>query len=91
MLSMTEAASGAIRAMAEQHDNVTGIRITSDAEADGQLTLRTAAQPDADDQIVEDQGARVFLDSQAAFLLDSSVLDARLRDGRFRFVVTQRA
>jgi hypothetical protein len=36
----------------------------------------TPAVPNKADQIVEDQGARVFLEPDAALMLDDKVLDA---------------
>lgn len=77
MLTLTENAVMAIRDIAAQQGapDTGGIRICADQSA-GAFTLATADGPDPDDQVIENQGARAFLDADAARLLDSKALDA---------------
>lgn len=66
-----------------------GLRIASSPDsAEGTLQLSVAAAPADNDQVVGGQGARVFLDAQAATMLDDKVLDANLDDqGQPTFVL----
>ncbi|HZW44636.1 MAG TPA: hypothetical protein VFF32_09645 [Dermatophilaceae bacterium] len=52
-----------------------GVRIATDQTA-GSLTLRLAATPAEDDTVLDADGARLFLDSSAATLLEDKTLDA---------------
>lgn len=54
-----------------------GLRISPDpASTDGNLQVQITAQPAAQDQVVGDSAARVFLDAQVAPFLADKVLDA---------------
>lgn len=58
-----------------------GLRISSDTAApDPGLQVEIAAAPAADDQLLAGAGARVFLDPDAASILDDKVLDAKVDD-----------
>jgi Fe-S cluster assembly iron-binding protein IscA len=56
-----------------------GLRITATEDADGEraLSLEVAAAPAEGDQVVDEDGTRVFLEPTAASLLDDKVLDAQ--------------
>ena len=44
--------------------------------------------PEATDQVIEDQSARVFVETEAAAALDDKVLDAQVDDsGRVQFLL----
>jgi Fe-S cluster assembly iron-binding protein IscA len=76
MLSVTDHAANAIRDITQQ-DAVppgSGLRIAAD-ETGASLILSLVAQPFEGDQVVDHSGARLFLDSQAALLLDDKELD----------------
>ncbi|MEE6257894.1 HesB/IscA family protein [Plantactinospora sonchi] len=77
MLTMTENAVLVIRDLTAQQEAPTGagLRIASDLAA-GSLTLELAESPAQGDQVVDSDGARVFLDPQAAEILDDKALDA---------------
>jgi len=45
------------------------------------------ALPGEDDEVVEEQGARVFLDPAAASLLEDKVLDASLEQNQVAFTI----
>jgi iron-sulfur cluster assembly protein len=81
VLTLTENASSVIKTIAEsqeQHDG-SGLRIVQQGEGqEAELALTTAASPEPGDQVVEDNGARVFLDETAAQTLDDKVLDAQV-------------
>jgi iron-sulfur cluster assembly protein len=65
----------------------TGLRIAAQSPEAGQLTLALAAAPGQDDQVLEDQGARVFLDAEAAAVLDDKTLDAQADANGVQFFV----
>jgi iron-sulfur cluster assembly protein len=51
------------------------------------LQLQVASQPAAQDQVVGEAGAKVFVSSKAAPMLDDKVLDVQLREDRVEFVI----
>ena len=93
MLTLTDNATTEIRnIMADpQVPDGCGLRIANDPTAGG-LTLTLATAPAEDDQVLDDGGARVFLEPQAAQLLDDKSLDAATDgDGQLRFTVAAQA
>jgi iron-sulfur cluster assembly protein len=84
MLALTENATTVIREIVETSTlaDGAGLRITT-ARNNGTagLTVATADSPADHDIVVEDHGARVFLTSDAALMLDGKILDARFDDG----------
>ncbi|MFX0594312.1 HesB/IscA family protein [Melissospora conviva] len=81
MLTMTDNAVLVIRDLAAQEavPEQGGLRIATDQEA-GSLTIELASQPMEGDQVVNTDGARVFLDPAAAELLDDTAMDAAVDD-----------
>jgi iron-sulfur cluster assembly protein len=50
-----------------------------------------AAQPARDDQVLDEAGARIFLDPEAAQLLDDKALDAAVdQQGAVQFGIEER-
>jgi iron-sulfur cluster assembly protein len=76
MLTLTENACSIVKRYTEHSESSdeAGLRITSTAEA--QLAVTTADEPVVGDELVEQEGARVYLDAAAAQQLDDKVLDA---------------
>jgi Fe-S cluster assembly iron-binding protein IscA len=91
VLTLTDNAASEIRnliALPEIPDDG-GVRIASNP--DGALTLGLAGAPAAGDAVVEDHGARVFLEPQAGHLLDDKRLDASVDpDGNVQFTLADR-
>ena len=86
MLTLTENASTIVKRYTDHPDTPAdaGLRITSTAEAE--LAVTTADEPVAGDQLVEQDGAKVYLDPTAAQQLDDKVLDAGIDDaGNIQF------
>lgn len=93
MLTLTENAQTIITGIVDgaQVAQTGGIRIAQDAEGAG-LSVAVAALPEAEDQVVEAAGAKVFLDPSAAIALDDKVLDASATaDGRVDFAIDPQA
>ena len=92
MLTLTENACTIVKRYTEHPDTPAeaGLRITSTAES--QLAVTTADEPTPGDQLVEQDGARVYLDADAAQQLDDKVLDAGIDDsGNVEFGLLQQA
>jgi iron-sulfur cluster assembly protein len=93
MLMLTETATQVIGALVERRPELpesAGLRISASSEdtAESGLTVSTSENPQPGDQVVEEQEARVFLDTDAAEMLDDKVLDAEVDDtGQVRFLV----
>ncbi|MEH1013513.1 iron-sulfur cluster biosynthesis family protein [Micromonospora sp. CPCC 206060] len=93
MLTMTDNAVLVIRDLTAQQSvpEVGGLRIASDPGA-GSLSIELVPQPAQGDQVVDSNGARVFLDSGAAELLNGTSMDAEVDDeGVIQFGFTEKA
>ncbi len=88
MLTITENAADVVKKIVDQ--NVTepdaGLRISQGEDEALALSPAVTAQPG--DQVVEEKGAKVFLDEGAALALDDKILDAKVEeDGSVQFAV----
>ena len=93
MLTLTETATSEIRNIIADPEvpEGCGLRIANDPSAGG-LTLTLATAPAEDDKVLDEDGARVFLEAQAAVMLDDKALDAaKDTDGQLRFTVAATA
>lgn len=77
MLTITETAQTAIRSLSEQAGlpETGGVRLAMDETQNG-LQMSLAQEPVDGDQVVEDAGARVFMPTETATLLETQELDA---------------
>ncbi|QLQ39550.1 iron-sulfur cluster biosynthesis family protein [Micromonospora robiginosa] len=92
MLTMTDNAVLVIRDLAAQEDlaEAGGLRIAADTEA-GSLSIELVPEPVQGDQVVDTEGARIFLDSDAAELLNDTAVDAVVDDeGVVQFGFTEK-
>ena len=92
MLTLTANAAQAIRDLtsAAPEPAQTGIRISSQGEGASSLTLSLATSPEPADEVVETEGARVYLDPVAATVLEDKSLDAGADEkGAVSFLVTE--
>jgi iron-sulfur cluster assembly protein len=87
VLTITTDAAEAIRAARSVLDlpDSAGLRIsTSDHSPNGSgpsFTAQLAPGPAADDEVLEDEGAQVFVDRSASSALDDKELDAEVDPG----------
>jgi Fe-S cluster assembly iron-binding protein IscA len=83
MLVLTEKACSLIRSLNERYEfsEDAGLRIAGPSDGSSHLTVSVAEAPRPDDQVVEQEGARVFVEPAAATVLDDKVLDVRVDDG----------
>jgi Fe-S cluster assembly iron-binding protein IscA len=92
MLTITDDAATAIRTLAAQNDlpAQTGVRISSTTGESGAtaLGLSVAEGPLPEDEVIEVQGARVFVDSAVAADLEDKALDAQITEqGQVQFML----
>jgi iron-sulfur cluster assembly protein len=95
MLTLTETASNVVKAIIEQSPDTenAGLRINSQGvDASAELGVAVVDAPEASDQVLEHDGARVFLDEGATVALADKVLDAQVgNDGSVSFAIGQQA
>jgi iron-sulfur cluster assembly protein len=90
MLTITPDAADAIRAVLGAKDG--GVRISTGAESSSNgagpnLTLEVVPEPEPDDEILDAEGAQLYLDPVAVDALDGKVLDAEREADAVRFSV----
>jgi iron-sulfur cluster assembly protein len=83
MLTLTDDARTAIQSLAATSDNSAeaGVRIAAATPPNGaapELALGVATAPEPGDQVMDDAGARLFLEPVAASALDGQTLDAHI-------------
>ncbi|MFI6518714.1 Fe-S cluster assembly protein HesB [Spirillospora sp. NPDC050679] len=80
MLTLTSDAVQVIRTVTTNPElpPETGLRIESGVNGSDALRLSVAPAPEAGDRVVEEEGARVYLEPQVADLLDDKTLDAQV-------------
>lgn len=88
MLTVTENAATIIRGLLTSADEADdgGLRIGAKDGA-GSLAVEIAKAPMPDDAVIEDGGARVFLDPVASPQLSHRELDVVLEEGNVRFLL----
>jgi iron-sulfur cluster assembly protein len=91
MLIITQDAAEAITQALEQEPDSAGFRIaegTHSTNGSGPaLQMALAAAPEAEDEVIEDRGVRLFVEPRAAETLKGMVLDAEIDDGEVRFAL----
>ncbi len=93
MLTITSEAAQAVREIRESNDlpDSAGLRITAEQEGDDvSIDLDFTEAPEAGDAIVEEAGARVFLDGQAAELLSGVELGVEAHGDHVHFQLLER-
>jgi iron-sulfur cluster assembly protein len=90
MLMLSENATRVINSLGDrpEYPDGTGVRIGQADDGTEQLAITPATTPQPADQVVEADGARVYLDPSAAEILEDKVLDARINpEGRVEFLL----
>lgn len=93
MLALTDVAVQAVRGIVaespELPDNTAGVRITGETLEDGgtRLELYAAEAPASGDTVVEDSGARVFVEPELETYVEDKMLDASVEAERIRFTL----
>jgi iron-sulfur cluster assembly protein len=94
VLTITHEAAEAIDAVVHSAPNASetaGLRIARSVTPDGEpgLELSVADQPAPEDAVVEAAGTPVYLEPDAAALLDGKVLDAQVDGDRVGFLLRE--
>ncbi len=91
MLALTENVTDIVKKLAEEAPGISGLRIA--AEADGQsLSVSPADHAEQDDQLIEQDGATIYVDGTAAELLADKILDGGVdEEGNIQFALGQQA
>ncbi len=98
MLALTEEATMTIEEILAEPGipEGSGVRIATalpaaapagNSAAATELQVGLAPSPDANDEVIEERGARVFVEDTAAMLLDDKVLDAERSGEQVRFSI----
>ena len=93
MLTLTENASTIVKEITRQTEGEdAGLRITANPDAESSFGISASEQPEPGDQVVEQGGAKIYLESQAADVLDDKILDAGVDEaGNVQFALGEQA
>jgi iron-sulfur cluster assembly protein len=82
MLTLTNGAVSAIKNLTAEPElpAQSGLRLMAPAEGEASFQLTVVEGPVAGDQVVEEGGARVFVEPAAAAVLEDKALDAQVND-----------
>lgn len=94
MLTLTSNAAEAVKTIAEASPglpNDSGLRIQAEAAGEGQVSfdLAMVESPDQDDQVIEEAGARVFVEPETALILEDKILDASIVGNQVQFSLSE--
>lgn len=91
MLTLTETASTVVKTIVSQSPDAAtegGLRIDAAEGGSPDFALSVVAAPEPADAVVENAGARVFVEETAAEVLADKVLDAQVgQDGSVQFAI----
>lgn len=97
MLTLTENASTIVKTLVDQSPSTqatedAGLRFSHEDTSSGALTVTTTDGAQPGDQLVESDGAKVYLDETAAVALSDQVLDATVDEaGSVQFAIAPAA
>ena len=91
MLALTENVTEIVKKLSDEVPAISGLRIAT--EPDGQsLSVSPADQAAPDDQVIEQDGATVYVDAPASVMLDDKILDGGVdAEGNIEFALGQQA
>jgi iron-sulfur cluster assembly protein len=94
MLKLTPRAAEAVKQMLRDADaEGAGLRISAELDEDGApgLHISFVAEPEDEDEMLEDQGVTVYLDASAADALEDKILDAEPHGDHVHFGIEDQA
>jgi Fe-S cluster assembly iron-binding protein IscA len=91
VLALTENVTDIVNKLTEEVPEISGLRIAT--EADGQsLSVSPADHGETDDQVIQQDGATVYVDGPASEFLADKVLDGGVDEqGNIQFALGQQA
>jgi iron-sulfur cluster assembly protein len=91
LLALTDNAVQAVKDIVSSSEQVAetgGLRLVAErAGTQASFQLSIVSLPAEDDEVIEEEGARVFLEPEAASLLDEMVLDASVENNTVAFTI----
>jgi len=91
LLALTDSAVQVVRKIVFSSEEAAvrgGLRLVADrAGAEANFQVSVVALPGEDDEVIEEEGVRVFLDPEAASLLEDKVLDASVEQNQVAFTL----
>ena len=91
LLALTDSAVQAVKdivSSSEQISETGGLRLVAERTGiQANLQVSVVSLPAEDDEVIEEQGARVFLEPEAASLLEDKVLDASVEHNQIAFTI----
>jgi iron-sulfur cluster assembly protein len=91
LLALTDSAVEAVKSIISSSDEASetsGLRMVAEREGtQANFHLDVVTLPAEDDEVIDEQGARVFLEPEAASLLDDKVLDASVEQDQVAFTI----
>jgi iron-sulfur cluster assembly protein len=91
LLALTDNAVAAVRDIVSSSDEASeksGLRMVAEREGmQANFQLSVVPLPAEDDEVIDEQGARIFLEPKAASLLDDKVLDASVEQDQVAFTI----
>lgn len=89
MLALTDSAVEAVKEIVSSSGEVSetgGLRMTAEQTGEkATFKLRVVPLPAEDDAVIEEHGARVFVEANAVTLLDDKILDATIERNQVAF------
>lgn len=90
MLTLTDNARTIVKEISNQIPDASGLRITSENTDQPSFEVEPAAAAEPGDEVVEQDGATLYLDATATQQLDDKVLDAGIDEtGNIQFGLLQ--
>jgi iron-sulfur cluster assembly protein len=93
LLALTDNAVEAVKnivSSSEEAPETSGLRLVAErAGLQANFQLSVVGLPAEDDEVIEERGARVFLEPDASSLLEDKVLDASVEQNQVAFTITE--
>jgi iron-sulfur cluster assembly protein len=91
LLALTDSAVEAVKSIvssSNEASETSGLRMVAErAVTRANFHLSVVPLPAEDDEVIDEQGARVFLEPEAASLLEEKVLDANPEEDQVAFTI----
>jgi iron-sulfur cluster assembly protein len=95
LLALTDSAVEAVKhivSSSEEPSETGGLRLVGEqVGTQTNFQLSVVPLPAEDDEVIEEQDARIFLEPEAASLLDDKVLDATVEQNTVAFTIADQA
>jgi Fe-S cluster assembly iron-binding protein IscA len=88
MLTLSPSAVDAVGSLLQRTEVPEDAGMRIGAAGASEFTIEIVSEPEPDDQVIEQGEARVFVDSEAAPMLDHAQLDARTQGDQVAFGLT---